>query len=161
MKRQLTFLGIVMMWILVMVTTPILADDVVMRYETKFNPYFIGRQQKDSLIVVNHSKRYHLSVVAMAYDPFTGEHLDAQEARIPAGEGARMVITETYPAPHASQLIVQVKVVPDGSGAFVGDDGPGTDVISDPPFSITRVLTTHRDATLLQIIGDPTFQNGD
>lgn len=154
MKRQLSLFGIMMMGILTMTGTSVLAADAIM-YETKFDPYFIGRQQRDNLIVVNHSGReqpYSLQVGATAYDPFTGEQLDVQRADIAQGAGARVSLTETYPAPHASQLVVKVDVVGDGLGA---------DVISEHPFSITRVLTTSRDATVLQVIGDPTLLTSD
>jgi hypothetical protein len=154
MKRQLAFLGIMMiMGVLAMASAPVLAADTVM-YETKFDPYFIGRQQRDNLIVVNHfgsDNRYSLRVEATAYDPFTGELLDTQSAAVPQGQGVRMPLTLTYPNPHASRLVVTVEVDLNG-GAFDVDT---------PPFTITRILTTGRDATVLQTKGDPTLQIAD
>jgi hypothetical protein len=49
-------------------------------YEIKFDPYFIGRSQRDHLIVVNHfsaTQPYSLRVEGIAYDPFTSEQLDS------------------------------------------------------------------------------------
>jgi hypothetical protein len=117
-----------------------------------------GRQQRDSLIVVNHFRRdnpYSLRVEATAYDPFTGEPLDSQRADVTQGEGAKLTLTETYPNPHASQLVVTIEVDLNGRG------GLDADVIADPPFTITRILTTRRDATVLQTKGYPTLQIAD
>ena len=133
-------------------------------YEIKFDPYFIGRSQSDNLVVVNHfsaAQPYSLRVVGTAYDPFTGEQLDSQTVDvIPAGQGARIVITDTHPEPHASQLVVQVEVFYDDTGIIVDGDGLGAEVTPDPPFGITRILTARGDATLLQIKGVPALLNG-
>jgi PKD repeat protein len=135
-------------------------------YEIKFDPYFIGRSQRDNLIVVNHfsaAQPYSLRVVGTAYDPFTGEQLDSQTVEvIPAGQGVRIPITDTHPEPHASQLVVQVEVFYDDTSIIVDGDGPGPggEVTPDPPFTITRILTARGDATLLQFKGVPVLLNG-
>ena len=133
-------------------------------YEIKFDPYFIGRSQRDNLIVVNHfsaAQPYSLRVVGTAYDPFTGEQLDSQTVEvIPAGQGVRIPFTVTHPEPHASQLHVKVEVFYDDTDFIVDGDKPGAEVTPDPPFTITRILTTHRDATILQINGVPVPLNG-
>lgn len=134
---------------------PVAANEATVDlYEAKYNPYFVGRQQRDNLIVVNHSEIVPLRVRATAYDPFSGEELDVQRAEIPAGMGERLVITETHPAPHASQLIVEVEV-PIRPSASVEADAVAGEIAPEPPFSLTRVLTTQRDETVLQIIGEP------
>ena len=165
MKRQLTFLGIVIMTgILAMTATSVLAVNVE-TYEIKFDPYFIGSHQRDNIIVVNHfdaAQPYSLRVMGTAYDPFTGERLDSQTVDvIPAGLGTRVPFTDTHPEPHASLLVLRVDVFYDDTGIIVGGDGIGADVIPDPPFSITRILTTRKDETLLQIKGVPILLNTD
>ena len=148
MKRRLSLFVIMMMGILAMTGASVLAADTVM-YEIKFDPYFIGRQQRDNLIVVNHLSDYSIKVEGKAYDPFTGKELDSQEVKVRQDEGVRIPFTDTYPAPHASRLVVTVEVDING-GAIDAEEAP--------PFTITRILTTGRDATVLQVIGDPILQ---
>ena len=143
-----------------LVDTAMTTATIAGMYEIKFDPYFIGRSQSDNLVVVNHfsaAQPYSLRVVGTAYDPFTGEQLDSQTVDvIPAGQGVRIIITDTHPEPHASRLVVQVEVFLNGAAVIVGGEGLGVDGHLYPPFSITRVLTTRRNATLLQIKGVPT-----
>lgn len=161
MKRRLAFWGIIIMTgIMTIITIPVLATDAE-TYEIKFDPYFIGRQQMDNIIVVNHfnaCQSHSLRVVGTAYDPFTGDQLDSQTIDVIApGQGVRVPITHTHPEPHASQLVVQVEVIHDGNGIPVRANEICADVTQSPPFSVTRILTTPRDATLLQIKGVPTL----
>lgn len=156
MIKQLATFGITLLaGIVGVVANPLIANaETVDVYETRFNPYFIGRQQRDNLIIVNHSDTVPLQVHATASDPFSGEELDVQKAEIRPGMGERMVITETYPAPHASQLVVEVKV-PIRTTPSVEVDTVSEEIAPEQPFSLTRVLTTQRDETVLQIIGEP------
>jgi hypothetical protein len=156
MIRRLTVFGMMLLaGVLGVTANPLAAnEELVDVYEARFSPYFIGRQQLDNLIVVNHSEDALLRVRATAYDPFSGEELDVQRAEILPGMGERMAITETHPAPHASQLLVEVEI-PIRPLSSVEADTLAGEIVPEPPFSLTRVLTTQRDETVLQVVGKP------
>jgi len=119
----------------------------IVTYQVKFDPYFIGKFQQDNVIVVNDSD-VDLNVVAIAYDPITGEELDRQRfAPIPPGRGSWRPLTLTHPEPHASQLVVDVNY--------------DAERINGVPFTVTRILTNHKtEGTVFQVRGVPVLVNG-
>lgn len=141
----------IMMGILALIALPILSASAA-TYEIKFDPYFIGKFQRDNLIVVNDFADITLRVMATAYDPVTGEQLDSKGFGVDPSEGASQPLTLTHPEPHASRLVV--KVIYEGAG-FNGDG-------INPPFSVTRILTNKKtEGTILQVRGVPTLLRVD
>jgi len=155
MAKIRVFLGakLFVIWTTVIAIFPILAMEEI--YEINFDPYFIGRQQSDCVIVVNfYDARYTMQVDVEAYDPFTGDLLDMQIGeRVLSGRGIMVGMTRTIPKPHATRLVVHVKISSGPIDSAVGSAAQDTNNIQEPQFSVTRLLISKKSETILQVKG--------
>jgi len=124
------------------------------QFVVAFDPYFIGLHQDDRVIAVNQGES-PIQLFVEAFDPFSGKMLDHRESKIILpGQGGLIAITDTIPQPHASRLMVYVKMYPANEQA-VGEQETVTAFAPDPPFTITRLLVTSKQDTVLHVKGKP------
>jgi hypothetical protein len=112
------------------------------RWLVEFAPYFVGRKQRDLVLVENFGQS-PLDVCVQALDPLSGQPLDKRMTTVDGGRGGLIRITTTIPEPHASRLRVLLFPL------------QNTDCgVTDPCTPrVTRLLVTDKRDTVLQVHG--------
>ncbi len=139
---------------MVIASSQVQANHVIIDYLAKFGPLCIGPNERDFISVVNTSANFsddnnqngnNLCIINLvkvqAFDPETGELLDEREARnIEPGKGVNIPITDTLPGSYFSLLRVHVEVSPIHENGVIGE--------KNIPLTIRRLLCNRRGGTV-------------